>query len=306
MKHTLEELRALQALPLERKILVSQTRIIEWYRKYKGNVCVSYSGGKDSTVLLHLVRTMYPEVPAVYCDTRLDYPEVREHVKATENVIWLKPDKSFREVIDEYGWCYPSKEIAAIVEGCHNGRQSCINRINGLKSNGESSDIGFYQSVAKWKWLLDIDVKISAKCCYYMKEYPFTKFQRKTGKGVYVGTLASESLKRRYAWYQVGCNNVKTGKSKPLSFWTEQDILQYVIDFDLKIPSVYGSIIADKHGKLKATGMSRTGCVFCPIGAHLEKFNRFQRLKETHPHLYKYCMNELGLKQFLDSVHVDY
>lgn len=302
MKHTLEELRALQELPLSRKVLVSQARIFEFYKKLEGKVCVSYSGGKDSTVLLHMVRTCYPEVPAVYCDTRLDFPEVREQVKQTENVIWLKPIKNFRAVIDECGWCFPSKEVAHWVEGARRGSQSCINRLNGLTSDG-SKESNFTTGV-KWKWLLDVDVKISTKCCYYMKEYPFKKFQKESGLYPFVGTLAVESLRRRQAWYKVGCNNFKSGKSTPLSFWTEQDILRYIIDNDLTIPSAYGSIIGDKHGKLKTTGESRTGCIFCPIGAHLSKFNKFQRLKLTHPHLYDYCMNSLGLDAFLNSVHV--
>ena len=65
------------------KIALSKLRITEWYEHWQGKVYVSYSGGKDSTVLLKLVRELYPEVPAVYVDTRLDYPEVRAHVKAT-------------------------------------------------------------------------------------------------------------------------------------------------------------------------------------------------------------------------------
>lgn len=63
--HTVERLAELQALPLDRKIQISQARIIEWYQKHNGKVIVSFSGGKDSTVLLHLVRTLYPDVPAV-------------------------------------------------------------------------------------------------------------------------------------------------------------------------------------------------------------------------------------------------
>ena len=54
--HDAKRLEELRALPLDRKIQISQTRIIEWYNHYNGNVVVSYSGGKDSTALLHLVR----------------------------------------------------------------------------------------------------------------------------------------------------------------------------------------------------------------------------------------------------------
>lgn len=65
-KYTSEDLKIMQSWPLERKIQVTQTRIIEWYQKNDGKVYVSFSGGKDSTVLLDLVRRIYPDVPAVF------------------------------------------------------------------------------------------------------------------------------------------------------------------------------------------------------------------------------------------------
>ena len=69
--HTREDLKAMQALDLEDKVTIAQIRIREWYEHWNGQVYVSFSGGKDSTVLLHLVRQLYPDVPAVYGDTGL-------------------------------------------------------------------------------------------------------------------------------------------------------------------------------------------------------------------------------------------
>lgn len=61
-----------------------------------------------------------------------------------------------------------------------------------------------------------------------------------------------------------------------------------------------------QKNKLYLTGEQRTGCVFCLAGCYLEKVNRFQRMKETHPKLYDYCMNQLGVKEFLDFIGVKY
>ena len=97
-------LRVLQNLPLELKILKTEQRIREWYEHWEGQVYVSFSGGKDSTVLLHIARSIYPDIPAVFVDTGLEYPEIRRFVKQTKNVIWLKPEMNFRRVIEKYGY----------------------------------------------------------------------------------------------------------------------------------------------------------------------------------------------------------
>lgn len=97
--HTPEDLRIMQAWSLERKIQVTQTRIIEWYQHWKGQVYVSFSGGKDSTVLLDLVRRIYPETEAVFFDTGLEFPEIRKFVKSIENVTWIRPKLTFPDVI---------------------------------------------------------------------------------------------------------------------------------------------------------------------------------------------------------------
>lgn len=99
MSHTAEDLRALQAKTLEEKIQISTARIIEWYEHWDGNVCVSFSGGKDSTVLLDLVRRVYPDVSATFSDTGLEFPEIREFVKSFDNIVWLKPKLTFGEVL---------------------------------------------------------------------------------------------------------------------------------------------------------------------------------------------------------------
>ena len=113
--HTAERLKELQALPLDRKIQISQARIIEWYQRNHGNVVVSFSGGKDSTVLLHMVRTLYPDVPAVFSNTGLESPELQRFVRTFQNVQIVAPKLRFDQVISKYGYPLIGKEVAEAI-----------------------------------------------------------------------------------------------------------------------------------------------------------------------------------------------
>lgn len=108
------DLRQRQALPLSAKVLMSQNRIREWYQHFNGDVCVSFSGGKDSTVLAHLVHDMYPEVPLVFCNTGLEYPEIQAFAKKM-GAEFIRPKMSFSEVISTYGYPIISKENAEAI-----------------------------------------------------------------------------------------------------------------------------------------------------------------------------------------------
>ena len=117
-KHTISDLYQMQSMPLSIKVRMTENRIRGWIEEYGvDGVYVSFSGGKDSTVLLDIVRKLYPDVLAVYVDTGLEYPEIREFVKSFDNVEWLKPKKNFRQVITEYGYPFISKEVSDKVQG---------------------------------------------------------------------------------------------------------------------------------------------------------------------------------------------
>jgi len=318
--HDAQRLKELQSLPFERKIQITQAKIIEWYNYWKGKVYISFSGGADSTVLLHIARKIFPDIPVVFCNTGMEYPELRKFVKQNNNITWIKPEKSFIDIIKEFGWNYPNKDTALTIYYARKGSQWAIDKFNGVKKDGTKSK--FRQRYKPWAYLIDSPFIISNICCIEMKEKPFRKYERDTGNMPIIGTLAEESTRRKDSWLRTGCNAFDTDvpNSTPLSFWTHQDILNYIIKYNVSYASIYGDIINEKS-KLKFTGEQTTGCVFCPTGCHLDKENKYQRLAKTHPQMYHRCIDGgeynvdgkwipnkqgLGLGKLLDYVGVKY
>ena len=303
-ERTRERLKELQALPLERKIGFTCARIVEWYNHYNGQVYVSFSGGKDSTVLLHIARSLFPDIKAMYVDTGLEYPEIKEFVKTFDNVDIIRPKMSFKEVIEKYGYPVVSKEVSqCIYEG--RGKPLSLKAQRFDETTAKAQSYGGRYSLARYKYLLDSDIPISDRCCKVMKKDPAKRYERQTGCYAIVGTMAGESRLRESEWLKRGCNSFdsKRAISKPMSFWTEQDVLQYIKLKNLPLASVYGDII-EVDGKLKTTGCQRTGCVFCLFGLSQDKpQNRIQRLALTHPKLHDYCINKLGLKEVMEFIN---
>lgn len=320
---------------------MTQQRIREWVQEYgTDGVYVSFSGGKDSTVLLHIVREMYPEIPAVFIDTGLEYPEIRKFVKTFDNVEWVRPEMNFKQVIKTYGYPFISKEVSNCVDGARRYLKTLAARESGADDEQNKSIpyacymadmIGIdrrldksnqeYQSLCagkmpvrlarlkgelknksggtskfnqtKYAFFLDAPFEISDKCCDVMKKKPVHAYEKRTGRKPIMATMAEESYLRTQKWLNEGCNafESKHPHSKPMSFWTNQDVLQYIKDHNLAIASVYGEIVSEselpnnangqmklwelpedkkKQETLQTTGCKRTGCAMCMFGAQYD------------------------------------
>ena len=391
------DLAQMQSLPLEAKIRMTQARIKVWHESWKrfeivnketgktrfetidcrdifaepklkdneyikeindGQVYLSLSGGKDSTVLKHIVDSMYSDVPSVFVNTGLEYPEIQQFVRDIKagkydcfnsDVEILRPEMRFDEVIKKYGYPVISKEVSKMIKegrsARHKGRADyyAIQKLQGTLKNKDGTKSQF--NCEKYYFLLDSPFLISHQCCDVMKKRPIKKYEKATNRKPFIGTMACESRQRFAQWIKNGCNSFEKNapSSQPLSFWTEQDVLHYIKKFNVPYCSAYGDIVIDdrtedtlegqinmidylgcyeQHDLLKTTKCNRTGCIFCMFGCHLEKEpNRFQRLKETHPRQYEYCIgggeyNEegkwqpskegLGMGKVLDYIGVKY
>ena len=330
--HTIEDLQSMQARTFGDKVQTSIAKIMEAMVRYKKQMYVSFSGGKDSTVLADLVAQVCQmwncKLTLWYSDTGLEYPEVREHVKSYPNYLRKKygievdlimdypKDKEgkrlvFKDVVFKYGYPIVSKEVSRDVNAAKNKPDGKTAQ-KFVRGSDYHKKYGDRWLLERWAYLLDAPFKISNQCCNIMKKQPAHRFNKKSGLAPFIGTMASESQLRKKEWLQNGCNafDNKNPSSRPLSFWKDDDVLEYIRRYELPYPTVYGEIVEDEKGKLKTTGCDRTGCMYCGFGCHLEKEpNRFQKLKLTHPKIWEYCMKPatdggLGMQTVLDFIGV--
>ncbi len=280
---------SLRSLPLSGKVIKTKRMIKDAINEFGiEKVYVSYSGGKDSTVLSHISKELYPDILHLFSNTTNEYPETIQHVKWEKNhnktnlITVIPKDASgkiwtFKRVIEQYGYPMFSKRIANAIRTYRHAKTPATkqNSIDYINRNFKKYD--------KYK-----ELNISDKCCEKLKKEPLKKKAKELGlECAIIGILASESRQREQEWLNYGCNVFhvkKDNQCRPLSFWTEKDIYEYINEYNLKISSLYEK------------GYSRNGCMYCGFGVQLENDgqNRYEKLKYTHPVQYTYLVHNFG------------
>lgn len=183
-KHTASDLKQMQSLPLQAKIQMTKRRIRDWYEHFDGQVYVSFSGGKDSTVLKHIVDSIYDDVPAVFVNTGLEYPEIQKFVREVKagkydcfssDVEIIRPEMRFDEVIDKYGYPVISKEVS---NGIYEIKTTRSEKLRNKRLYGDEKGNGKLPN--KWHFLIDSNFNVSGQCFRVMKKSPAKKYARKT------------------------------------------------------------------------------------------------------------------------------
>ena len=262
-KRNLALLIQLQKLPLEQKIKHSVEEVKKALIIAK-NPMVACSFGKDSMVMLHIIKQIAPDIKVRYGNTGIEYPE---NLKFKSRIVkeWnlnfyqTKPVKSFWDIVRELGWPLMGKTF----------RKSMSPKV---------------EQILK-------ELKISSSCCYYLKEKPAIDLQKKLGADLeFVGSLASESKIRRMRWVTHGelywAKSPKTYKCLPIAIWNEKDIWDYHKLFDIPINPLY------------ILGHHRNGCWACGMDIMFSD-NHLSKLRRTHPHLYKKLIVDKGLGEVL-------
>lgn len=314
----------LLALDLGDKVFLSREKIAQWYDAWDGKCYVSFSGGKDSTVLAYLAakelsryRTPIYPLTLVFVNTGLEYPEIQHFVN--DYAVWLqkqfpridvqlvrlRPKMNIRQVLTRYGYPVIGKKQARFIRDLQNahGQNDATVNLHLTGYNRQGVYCSTMKLADKWHYLKDAPFHISEQCCDVMKKAPAKQLEAVSGCVPFTAMMASESQQREKEWKRTGCNafDGKRPMSKPMSFWTDQDVLAFLKGENIPYCSVYGDIVASDgendypstliEKPLHCTGCQRTGCMFCGFGAHLEKGeNRFERMKHTHPKHYEFCI----------------
>lgn len=294
-KTTKELLLDKQAWPLEKKIEHTLKRICEFYESVDGKAYICFSGGKDSQVLLHLVRSVYPKMLAVFSNTGNEKKQIVKNVKKFNNVEWVSPSKTMKEIFEKEGFPLVSKNVSRGIPYIKYPSEKSKN-VRNLYMTGYNRK-GVYcpswKIARKWMFLSEQEFDLSNKCCYYLKEEPMKRFEKETGLNPIVGTMASESGRRTTNYIQYGCNiyEGKNIKSRPLSIWTEDDIWAYAELNGLRFAECYYDRTV--NGQV-IEGDKRTGCEVCGFGADQEKGQgRFDVMKIESPKKFDYWMNKV-------------
>jgi len=270
--------------PFNYKIIFAKARISAAIGEYGVNNCyISFSGGKDSAVLSHLVLSMGYKLEHVFSNTRLEYPGCVKftHEWCKKNGVKLTmvlPDSRPHEVWKKYGYPIFSKEIATILERVRTHKTVSSKKLKKVK-----------------KFLKYKDLKISARCCDYLKKKPILKWQKRSGKKVAImGVRAEESQVRRAVWVRKGCIYETKNQvvAHPIIFFTEKDIWEYLKKFKIRLADIYYN------------GIRRNGCYCCGFGCHLTDENNFVKLKKLNSKLWKHVMNDWGFGEICKQCEV--
>ena len=280
-------LERLQALPLDDKIAWAMERI-ERAVMMLNTPSLAFSAGKDSTVLLHLVRQVRPDIITIWGNTTIEFPECIQFAKRLRqewhlNFYEARPEHSFWWVVENYGWPLMGKTFGV---GGVAHKESREQFFDDLAERGELTG----------QYAIQAEVPISSACCTFLKERPSEKLQKSLGvDGVFLGILASESRRRMFNFLQYGeWYQPKDGvwRCHPLAIWTDDDIWAYIRRFNVPYASLYDMGYYNDFGDKICH--KRNGCMFCGMDIKF-KDNHLSIMRRTHPKIWDFLIKKKGL-----------
>lgn len=282
---------------LERKVLISIHRIERLYTKTNGKCYLSFSGGKDSTVVMALIKMcsdlVIPEysIPLVYADTGIELGATREFVKWCKdnyypNIHMIRSPMPFNQVIEQYGKPAISKMKAASLRSINNFSNKEDSKtfwlcITGKSSKGKTCCNNKFANKHIQFLHDDFNIKISPQCCIVMKEEPIRQFAEQFNpKGYFTGMRLAEGGAREKSIEAAVRSQEKKAKrekakgektictylrgdqivTNPIVDWTDDDVDNFIEHYNVPLSKAYTEY-----------GYKRTGCFLCPNNRNIER-----------------------------------
>lgn len=213
---------------------------------------LSYSGGKDSHLLLWFIKEWMHEkrITIVAVNTGFEIAEIRNRMLKNSDVV-LHPQMHRKEIKERFGIPCFSKHHDDYIYRYQHGNRS-VNTMNYIMGNNPVLNLN---KKARSPLLSGELHPISNKCCIYNKEKPLQKWQKQNGRKAIIGIRQAESMQRKNAYHT--CLNTSTGTFTPLYDWTDEMVDLVYRVYQIPIPECYQYL-------------ERTGCAGCPYGRHIE------------------------------------
>lgn len=265
-------------------------KIRQIIRKYgEENFYLSFSGGKDSTVLSALLDMAIPEnkISRVYANTGIEYRLILDFVEREREkphsweLVILKPETPIKPTLEEVGYPFKSKYHSKLLATYQRSGDSESINVYLDRKEPRSGKKKFSEHLCpkclKYQFTEEFDIKISAKCCDKMKKEPLKKWGKENHKAyAIIGIMPSEGGQRETAQC-LAFNGDKLKAFQPLvpvtKDWEEWFIEKYNIDIcDIYKPPY---------------NFHRTGCKGCPFAINLQK--ELDTLEDFFPAERKQC-----------------
>lgn len=246
------------------------------------NFYVSFSGGKDSTVLSALVDLALPEnkIPRVYANTGIELNMIRDFVyemqKTDNRIIIVKPAIPIKPMLEQEGYPFKSKVHAHCVNLYQIGSDNKM-VLGYLGKRPETWHSRTCPKILRYHFTEQNDLRISDKCCIRLKEEPLMNYGKINNKKItIIGTMKAEGGRRSNLQCLLFEGN-KLKKFQPLAPVTKEWENWFIAEYNIEICNIYKP----------PYNFDRTGCKGCPFALHLQ--HELDVLEEFFPNERRQC-----------------